>query len=104
MRSFKKETRYVSVLTVRASGHGLIDMMRYDRCCPATEEDAHKINRIMTDSDIEGDCLVRLIRYSANNLPATRDRWASYACEVLDERSPDDEPLSDEQLARPVQR
>ncbi len=104
MKHFKKETRYVSILPVRAAAHGIIDMMRYDRCVPATEEDAYKINRIMTDTAQPYDRIVTLIRYAANNLPATKARWESYGCQVLDERNPDDVPLSHEAALRLVQR
>lgn len=104
MKHYKKESRFVSILTVRACSHGLIDMMRYDRCVPATEEDAHKINRIMQDSTTEDDRIVRLIRYSANDSKATVGRWESYGCMVLDERNPDDVPLSDEAALRMAQR
>lgn len=104
MKHYKKESRYVSILTVRAAAHGIIDMMRYDRCVPATEEDAHKINRIMQDNAQDEDRIVTLIKYSASGHKATAERWASYGCMVLDERNPDDVPLSMEAALRLAQR
>lgn len=104
MKHYKKEPKFVSILTVRAAAHGVIDMMRYDRCVPATEEDAYKINRIMQDLAKDDDRIIRLIRYAANDSKATSGRWESYGCLVLDERNPDDVPLSDEAALRLAQR
>lgn len=98
MKHFKKETRYLSVLTVKIN-QNVLDMMRYDRCVPYSEEDAHKIMRV--DAGVGGsiDQLVRFLRLSANPDHAS-PRWASYGCTVLDERSPDDVQLTADQIVR----
>jgi hypothetical protein len=91
----KKESKYVSVLTVRYGTIGsLIDMMRYDRCCPATEEDSGKIERVAGYSGLAKpeDHIIRLLKFSANNDGATIGRWRSFNCIVLDERSPEEPP------------
>jgi len=79
----------------------LIDMMRYDRCCPATEDESRKLWRLLGET--RGGCdatpddhVIRLSRFAAVNKPATEGRWRSYGCHVLDERSPDAEQLGDE--------
>lgn len=96
MKKYKKETRYVSVLTVHIpAASALIDMMRYDRCCPMTEADSAKIERLMSRRGEPMDHVVRLYRYSANPDFATKDRWASFSCVVLDERNPDESPPTD---------
>ena len=105
MKKFcKKESRYVSVLVVHVAGaEALIDMLRYDRCVPATEVESHKIMRLMTDNygarraedEVARDRVIRLIRYAANDNPATKGRWESFGCRVLDERNPEAEQLTE---------
>lgn len=98
MKRYKKETRYVSVLTVHVPDvQAFIDMLRYDRCCPATEDESRKIWRLLNEEAVAEDRIVRLHRFAANDLPATEGRWRSFGCRVLDERSPDIEQLTDAQ-------
>ena len=80
-----KETRYISKLTVRVSGiGGVIDMMRYDSCYPATEEDSRKLERIANHTDSGEDRFVDFIRAGRNKLGPTVRRWASFNCKVLE--------------------
>jgi hypothetical protein len=96
MKHYRKETRYVSILTVHApDASSLLDMLRYDRCCPATEADAGKIERMINQCASGADRIVALIRYSLNPDRATVGRWRSFGCTVLDERSPDRAPLTE---------
>lgn len=95
----RKESRWVSILTVKVSGlMGLIEGMRYDRCCPATEADSAKIERMLSMSESPTDRIVQLLRYAAAPGPATADRWRSFNCRVLDERSPEEAPLTEVEL------
>lgn len=109
MKTNKKETRYVSLLTVYVpSAEALIDMMRYDRCCPHTEEEAHKVMRLITawhgtDADRKkADHVITLLRFAAANNPATEGRWQSFGCAVLDERSPDAGPATKEEIENAI--
>ena len=95
----KKESRYVSMLTVKISGViGLIEGMRYDRCCPATETESAKIERLIGGRGEPMDHIIVLVRYAAAPQPATAERWRSFNCRVLDERSPDEMPLTEAEL------
>lgn len=105
MKHYKKEPRYVSILTVRiSSASSVIDMLRYDRCCPLDEDEASKLVRLISDDQCgssratPADHVIRLMRFAKNVNPATTNRWRSFNCVVLDERSPEDAPLSDEEI------
>lgn len=106
-KHYKRETRFVSVITVRyGSINGLLDMLRYDRCCPFSEDDSRKLSKVNGYEQCGGitpnstDYVVRLLRFSANELPATAGRWASFNCEVLDERQIGDESLDMQMFVR----
>lgn len=106
MKLQRKEARYVSVLVVRVPDvMTLIDMLRYDRCCPATEDESRKIWRLLGsyrggDEPTSADHVIRLHRFSASVLPATQGRWESFGCRVIDERSPDAPQLTDDEALR----
>jgi len=106
VKRFREEPRYVSVLTVHVPDiMALIDMLRYDRCCPATEDESRKLWRLAGESrggeDATGaDRVIRLHRFASSDIPATDGRWRSFGCRVLDERSPDAEQLSDEEILK----
>lgn len=87
----RREVRYVSVLTVHAlSGNGLIEGMRYDRCCPYNESESHKISRLVLGrSASDDDRIIALLRFSSSPTPATAQRWRSFSCTVIDERDPE---------------
>ena len=71
-------------LKVRVSGFsGVLDMMRYDNCFPATEQDAHKLAWIAAGTATGADHVVEFLRRALNDRGPTVDRWRSYACEVL---------------------
>lgn len=94
-----KEQRFISIITVYAnSAEGCVDMMRYDSCYPTTEEDAHKLGRLMSHDGSPDDHIVQFTRCSRNELPATEGRWRSFNCVVLDERHPEAQALSIEAL------
>jgi hypothetical protein len=98
VKKFKKDTRYVSVLTVHvSSAEALIDMMRYDSCFPASEADSHKIERLMRHDADADDHIVRLKRVDCTDGEPTIGRWRSFNCTVLDWRNPDSSPLTIEE-------
>jgi hypothetical protein len=102
----RKEPRYVSVLSVHVPDvMGLIDMLRYDQCCPLNEDESRKIWNLLGETRggadaSSADHCIRLLRFAANSSAATEGRWRSFGCRVLDERAPGDEPISDEDLLR----
>lgn len=89
-KQHRSEKRFVTYLLVRASSAtGLIDMMRYDSCFPATEEDSRKIERLINNVDQKEDRILQLICAGRNDMTPTKDRWKSFCCTVLDVRHPD---------------
>ena len=56
-----------------------IDMLRYDCCWPATEQDAQRITATLADPSFVGPTTVRLARYTTHNTMAsvTAGRWRS---------------------------
>lgn len=91
----RREVRYVSVLTVHApDAYSLIEGMRYDRCCPSTEDESRKIGKLISGTATGDDCIITLFRYAAAPIPATEQRWNSFGCTVIDERDPEAPPLS----------
>ena len=71
-------------VTVAGNGTFPIDMLRYDRCCPASETDAQKIsNTFLRPLDREKQRIV-LVRHSVNNIGPTVGRWASFGWAVVD--------------------
>lgn len=98
-RHFRRQGRCVSVLVVYvSSAESLIDMLRYDRCCPATEDESRKIWALMGHQDKPADHVLRLHRFAGTEQPATDGRWRSFGCRVLDERSPEAEQLTDDEI------
>lgn len=84
----------MSVITVRVGTIGsVIDMMRYDKCWPATEDDFRKLMRIADQTRKKAtQNIVQFIRAGATTRVAT-ERWESFGCEVIDVRSVDAPPF-----------
>lgn len=79
----KSQRVYITKVVVRVSGQP-IDMMRYDRCVPFTEEDSGKLYRVVThNKPTAEDFRITFLRYSLNPGPPTIERWRSYNCEVI---------------------
>lgn len=70
---------YVSRVVVRCNRVPL-DMMRYDRCVPATEEDAHKLERVEGTGEAVD---VTFVRFAMNPGPPTEARWPGFGGKVL---------------------
>lgn len=78
---------YVHMARVTVGFGGFpVDMLRYDQCFPATEQDAGKIERrnSRSVSDVgDGTRQVEVHQISVDRKPRwTRERWGSFACEV----------------------
>lgn len=85
----------MSVLTVHApDANALIDMMRYDRCCPFLRADADKLGRLIDRSGDRADRVVQLLRFASTDAHPPEGRWRSFMCSILDERPPGVEQLT----------
>ena len=69
------------VMVMVRIGRVPFDMMRHDRACPSTSEDANKLERIANGNDTPDDHLVTFACF-AHSAP-TVDRWKSFGCEIL---------------------
>lgn len=67
-----------TILVVEGSGEFPFDMLRYDSCCPDTEDESHKLDRGQRRQ-------VKLRRFSVNALGATARRWESFGWRVVSE-------------------
>ena len=84
MASVRKEQRYIIEFKVRVSGiGGVLDMMRYDQCYPASQRDSAKLERIASHNDSAEDHVVTFIK-SGQAPRIDVQRWASFNCQVLD--------------------
>jgi len=100
----RRESRFVCVVLVHISTlRDALDMMRYDCCYPATEDESRKLYRLsdisMSRNDRKPtDHLVQFICVSRTENTPTVRRWSSFGCTVFCVRSPSDPLLSDEEL------
>lgn len=78
----KAQKIYLFRLTVRCSSVPY-DMMRYDRCVPDSEEDAHKLERIASGNAVVGDRIVTFVQYCKTNMGPTLGRWPGFGGQVL---------------------
>jgi hypothetical protein len=67
---------YQTIFTVEGKGRFPLDMLRYDSAVPASEGDAHRIEK---QRDLR---TVTLIRTSVNKLGPTVGRWESFGWTV----------------------
>jgi hypothetical protein len=74
------EKLYVTVLRVEGSGDFPFDMLRYDSCCPAQEEDS-----VLLASHHQEKRIVTLRRFNRSGAPATATRWKSFGWTVFNE-------------------
>lgn len=68
---------------VWGTGASLMDMLRYDNCVPDTEEEAHKLARVIEDSPREGDRTITFRRFARTPGPPTIDRWPGFGGKVI---------------------
>jgi hypothetical protein len=66
-----------------------IDMLRYDRCFPATDEDALNIStRILIDGEEKEPVRVKLLKYAETKetgFQISHSRWESFGWTVVEE-------------------
>lgn len=67
------------------------DMLRYDRCCPLSESDAHTIEKYVSRDELSLDTRacdnvrINLIRFShAGKSDPCTERWASFGWKVIE--------------------
>lgn len=78
---------YVNIVTVRGTGYFPIDMLRYDRCTPATEEDSGNIVRDMPTAEGYSERTVDVRYEGPTKEPhVTVDRWKSFGWTVVSTR------------------
>jgi hypothetical protein len=79
----KAEKFYVTKFLVTGSGRFPIDMLRYDRCVPATEGDSNGISHGGIPSNTHGRT-IGLIRYSVAGMSGPNEaRWKSFGWRVM---------------------
>jgi hypothetical protein len=62
------------------------DMLRYDNCCPASEEESVKLERVGSHglaATKPEEHVVVFRRFSRNGEGPTVGRWKSFGCDVL---------------------
>ena len=64
---------------IRGSGAFPLDMLRYDQCFPASEEDSRKIAQSIEDF-YKRDWMIRVRKNSSHEF--TVGRWESFGCTV----------------------
>lgn len=87
MRVTRKPTHRCVFLVVRGKGisGGIFDMMRYDNCTPATEQESGKLEKLLwadRDEGVRSEWIVmrRFVETGARVDP-TVDRWLSFGWE-----------------------
>lgn len=78
----KKVTCYASFIVVRGRVASMVDMLRYDTCFPANEQQSAKMWASFSTGR-PAECVVVLLRRALNDNPVTVERWRSFNCEVL---------------------
>ena len=76
-------TMYLHKIFVKGSFQFPIDMLRYDRCHPASETDSGKILRIFEPGGSDDNEQIVLHHYdSYRHWTPTNERWASFGWKV----------------------
>lgn len=77
-----KATHHVVFIVVQVRGPEVADMLRYDNCCPANEEHAHKLSRALGREGGDWVILKRFVALGAPKEP-THERWKSFSIECI---------------------
>jgi hypothetical protein len=72
--------RLNSHATVSGTGRFPCDMLRYDRCYPATEHDSNAIMDTFTRL-VQGKWTIKLVKSTDGQW--TDGRWASFGCTII---------------------
>jgi len=79
-----RTTIYRQRIVVEGMGSFPLDMLRYDNCIPAQEEEIHKL--VMSSKDMpeyRERRQIELIRHAYNGEPPTNGRWQSFGWRVV---------------------
>ena len=78
-----KASHFVIYVLARIHGPGFIDMFRYMNCVPATEAEAHAIEKSLGDGQSRWIVLKRFVMAGGPPL-GNWERWASFNIPVAD--------------------
>ena len=93
--------RYLAYAKVYGRGQFPLDMLRYDNCVPATQNDVCLMQRTflsqrgMVGSNEEWEICVKRILLEpnrGNKACFTIGRWNSFQCDIIEVASPNDKP------------
>lgn len=77
----QRKREYVATeVVVTGKGEIPLDMLRYDRCVPAT---GHDVTEIVSGQANRTVVKVHLVRYSPEGSKATAARWESFGWKVV---------------------
>jgi len=74
--------KYLQTFEVKGNGAFPLDMLRYDRCFPATESDSRKIADTEFSVGVNTHS-IKLCRYVSVRQTPTVDRWNSFLWKVV---------------------
>lgn len=85
-------TNKIIYAKVTGRGEFPIDMLRYDLCSPATEEDSNLIRRTINNHDHNNWAIFikrpLLERRAKKDVIFTVGRWQSFGCKIVEVSSP----------------
>ena len=79
----KSSKVYKQRVIVQLSGTVPFDMLRYDRCTPARETEAGKLERVAHGSASPEDHTVEFLRFAFTPDGPTEARWRSFNCRIV---------------------
>ena len=68
---------------VIGTGRFPLDMMRYDRCFPASEADASKLQTILQQTPVAKPQPWAIRLSKTTDAPWTAGRWESFGCTIM---------------------
>jgi hypothetical protein len=86
VKNYIKETRYLHKFTVRVGTiASVLDMLRYDNCFPANEDESRKLMKLMGTGGkpTREDHVVTFLSAKRTIQGPTIERWESFGCEVV---------------------
>lgn len=77
-----KATHHVVFIAANIHGPGLVDCLRYDNCCPASEAESYKLERALHQQGAHWIIFRRFVAVGAPSEPVVA-RWKSFGIECL---------------------
>lgn len=77
-----KATHHAVFIVAHIHSADAADMLRYDNCCPANEENAHKLARALKQEKADWIVLKRFVALGAPKEP-NHARWKSFNIQCL---------------------